>query len=219
MTLEHDKNDVYNRLIGVPDGPGNATRKRFFTWVKKGTRIFIYYKGIGIKKIVEVIDDSRNIYLVNDIVYHLIRFDGLECPLASNLSQEGKNIVDCDSLSKPFSLMGMRVGVLITRDREIFDAAAKIQQYTIVSPNVLACEIWRVVSDPNVFSDIKANVIELNKKLEENYRMFEGFFKRKGLRIMLKESVIYCGTCFLILWQEDLPISSIMFIVQKRIRS
>lgn len=57
MTLEHDKNDVYNRLIGVPDGPGNATRKRFFTWVKKGTRIFIYYKGIGIKKIVEVIDE------------------------------------------------------------------------------------------------------------------------------------------------------------------
>ena len=36
MTLEHDKNDIYNRLIGVPDGPGDATRKRFSKWIKKG---------------------------------------------------------------------------------------------------------------------------------------------------------------------------------------
>ena len=67
MTLEHDKNDIYNRLIGVPDGPGNATRRRFFTWIKKGTRIFIYYKSIGIKKIVEAVNEPyRDISIIKE---------------------------------------------------------------------------------------------------------------------------------------------------------
>jgi len=58
LTREHDQNDIYNRLIGVPDGPGGTTRNRFKRWIKKGTRIFIYYKEIkGISKIVEAISD------------------------------------------------------------------------------------------------------------------------------------------------------------------
>ena len=57
MTLEHDRNDIYDRLIGVPDGPHNATKNRFLKWVRKGTRIFVYYKGIGIAKIVEAITE------------------------------------------------------------------------------------------------------------------------------------------------------------------
>lgn len=57
MTKEHDKNDIYNRLIGVPDGFNGATKTRFFEWIKKGTRIFIYYNSIGISKIVEAVSD------------------------------------------------------------------------------------------------------------------------------------------------------------------
>ncbi len=57
MTKDHDANDIYNRLIGVPDGPNGVTRSLFFRWISKGTRIFIYYNGIGISKIVQAIDD------------------------------------------------------------------------------------------------------------------------------------------------------------------
>jgi len=129
-------------------------------------------------------DDSKNIFLVNDIVYHLIRFDEFEMPLSSYLSAEGKNIVDCDTLSKPFSLMGLRVGAMITRDQEIFNAAAKVQQYMVVSPNLLACEIWRIVSDPDAFPELKRRVIELNNSLKENLGIIDDLCKKTSLELV-----------------------------------
>jgi len=137
-----------------------------------------------LKGLAEFVDDSKNVVLVNDIVYHLIRFDGLELPLASILSDEGRNICDCEALSKPFSLMGMRVGALITRDKELFNAAAKIQQYTVVSPNTLACEIWKVASDPANFDELRKKVDELNKKLRENFEMVKRSMSRLGIKVL-----------------------------------
>ncbi len=163
---------------------------------KNSDKKIIYYTQFGfnpsgafrsksdLKKIAELVDDSKNIILINDIVYHLIRFDGLELPLASLLSDEGRNIFDCDALSKPFSLMGLRVGVLITRDKELFDAAAKIQQYSIVSPNTFACEIWNVVSDPENFRELKETVERLNKKLKENFEMTRKNLGKLGIDIV-----------------------------------
>ncbi len=51
MSKEHDLNDIYNRLIGVP----TRSKKLFFNWIKKGTRIFIYYMNYGITKIVKAV--------------------------------------------------------------------------------------------------------------------------------------------------------------------
>lgn len=160
-----DKNIVYYTQFGF--NPGGAFRSKH-----------------ELRRIVEFIDDSKNIFLVNDIVYHLIRFDKFEMPLASYLSSEGKNIVDCDTLSKPFSLMGLRVGAMITRDQEIFDAAAKVQQYMIVSPNLLACEIWKIVSDPDIFPELKRRVIHLNNSLKENLEIVINLCKKTSLELV-----------------------------------
>ncbi len=51
MSQEHDKNDIYDRLVGVPE----RAKSLFFKYVRKGSRIFIYYIGHGIAKIVEAI--------------------------------------------------------------------------------------------------------------------------------------------------------------------
>jgi len=146
--------------------------------------IGVFRSGKDLRKIVEFIDDSKNVFLINDIVYHLIRFDGLEMPLASYMSDEGRNIVDCDSLSKPFSLMGLRVGAMITRDKEIFQAAAKVQQYTIVSPNVLACEVWRIAGDPERFPELRGGIEKLNTQLRKNYEAISSFCRRANIEMI-----------------------------------
>ncbi|MCR8473489.1 MAG: pyridoxal phosphate-dependent aminotransferase [Candidatus Korarchaeota archaeon] len=160
---------------------------------RNSDKMIIYYTQLGfnpqgafrprneLKKIVEFVDDSKNVVLVNDIVYHLIRFDKFEMPLTSIMSSEGRNIFDCDALSKPFSLMGCRVGAMITRDKELFEAAAKIQQYSIVSPNVIACEIWNVVGNPENFVEIERAVKELNQKLRENFEITRKTLEKLGL--------------------------------------
>ncbi len=53
MTKEHDVGGIYDRMIGIPE----RSEKLFFNWIKKGTRIFIYYKGIGISKVVKAISN------------------------------------------------------------------------------------------------------------------------------------------------------------------
>ena len=73
---------------------------------------------------------------------------------------------------------------MITRDQEIFNAAAKVQQYMVVSPNLLACEIWRIVSDPDAFPELKRRVIELNNSLKENLGIIDDLCKKTSLELV-----------------------------------
>ncbi len=52
LTKGHDRGDIYNRLVAVPIG----AKKIAFDNIKKGTRLFIYYIGEGISKVVEALD-------------------------------------------------------------------------------------------------------------------------------------------------------------------
>jgi len=61
MTKDHDRGDIYDRLVGVPI---NA-KKIAFQNIRKGTRMFIYYIGEGISKVVEALG---NPYLDETVV-------------------------------------------------------------------------------------------------------------------------------------------------------
>lgn len=50
VTKAHDIDDIYNRLIGVPD---NATNQTNISKIVPGTRIYINYPKIGISKVVK----------------------------------------------------------------------------------------------------------------------------------------------------------------------
>lgn len=164
-----------------------------------------FRKTSDLRQIVEFIDDTKNVYLINDIVYHLIRFDSFELPLATYLSDSGDRIVDCETLSKPFSLMGLRVGAMITRDKKLFNAAAKVQQYTIVSPNIIACEIWKVVSNPDNFDELRRQILSLNKAILENFEIMERYLTKMGLRILSPKQ----GTLYILI---ETPINSEKFV-------
>ncbi len=131
-----------------------------------------YRTSKDLKEIANYIEEEKNLFLINDIAYHLVRWGSKDIPLASVLADEGAGIVDADSLSKPFGLMGVRVGALITRDEDLFKYAARIQQYTIVSPNKLAVDAWRVISSKEMLPSIKAYLDEQVKMIRENYKLF-----------------------------------------------
>ena len=54
MTEGHGKNEIYDRMIGIPDKVGN--KKLMEDNIVPGTIIYIHYVGIGMSKIVEAID-------------------------------------------------------------------------------------------------------------------------------------------------------------------
>ena len=160
-----------------------------------------------LKKIVNYVEYQKNIFLINDIAYHLIRWDKKEVPLASVLAEEGKGIVDAESLSKPFGLMGARVGALITRDKELFKFAARVQQYTIVSPTKLAVDVWRAVSSESNLPAIKEYICKMNSIIKENYEYFTKGVKGFGLDVCKEaKGTIYAfvkvGTRSSQLWKD-----------------
>lgn len=61
MTEAHDRGDIYDRLIGIPIGANKVAVDNII----EGTRVFIYYKGIGISKVVEALDVP---YIDNTVV-------------------------------------------------------------------------------------------------------------------------------------------------------
>ncbi len=142
-----------------------------------------YRDSRDLKKITNYIEEEKNIFLINDIAYHLVRWGSSDIPLASILAEDGAGIVDADSLSKPFGLMGARVGALITRDRELFKRAARIQQYMIVSPNKLAVDVWRVVSQREILPEITNYLNNLIRMIRNNYEFFVNELKELGLTV------------------------------------
>jgi len=160
-----------------------------------------------LKEIAQYIENEKNLFLINDIAYHLVRWSKREIPLASILADEGAGIADADSLSKPFGLMGARVGALITRDENLFKYATRVQQYTIVSPSKFAVDIWKVVSERENLPEVDRYVKKTSLEIKELYEYFAKEIEQLGFDYCRKAS----GTIYTfvkvpikssILWKE-----------------
>ncbi len=133
-----------------------------------------------LKELVEYVNEEKRVFLINDIVYHLIRWSGNDIPLASYFADEEAGVVDADALSKPFSLMGARVGALITRNKKLLEYAKVVQQYSTVSPSKFCVDIWRAASHPEILPRVKEYLEQLNEKIKRNKEFFEQSLKKLG---------------------------------------
>ncbi len=70
---------------------------------------------------------EHNLFLISDEVYREIVYSG-SCSTMLSIPGGEENVVVVDSVSKRFSATGSRVGVLVSRNRELMDAAMKLAQ-------------------------------------------------------------------------------------------
>ncbi len=77
---------------------------------------------------------KHDLFLISDEVYR--EFCYSDEPYLSSLELEGidRNVVMVDSVSKRYSECGIRIGMLVTRNREVHDAAMKIAQARLSPP-------------------------------------------------------------------------------------
>ena len=71
---------------------------------------------------------DHNLYLICDEVYREFVYDGEPLSSFAQLPGGEANVVVIDSVSKRFSACGARVGALISRNRELMEAANKLCQ-------------------------------------------------------------------------------------------
>ncbi len=144
-------------------------------------------KDRSLKALVDLVDDESSLYLLNDIVYHLIKHYDFGIPFASYYSNEGLRIFDIDSLSKPLGMMGFRGGLILTRDVKQLQKAKLIQQFTIVCPNNFSVAAWYEFSKN--FKDYLPTIEKLNSTLYENKLLVDKMLRRIGCKSLSKPEI------------------------------
>ena len=77
---------------------------------------------------------KHDLYLMADEVYREFCYDGTKCISVMNLKGVEQNVVMIDSVSKRYSMCGVRLGTLVSRNRRIIDAALKMGQARLCPP-------------------------------------------------------------------------------------
>ena len=79
---------------------------------------------------------KHDLFLFSDEAYREFCYDGAEHFSAMNLEGIEKNVIMVDSVSKRYSECGLRIGALISKNKEIISAALKFAQARLSPPGL-----------------------------------------------------------------------------------
>jgi aspartate aminotransferase len=92
---------------------------------------------------------DRGLYLIADEVYREFVYDGARHHSALTLPDLDDQVIVVDSVSKRYSLCGLRIGNIVTRNRELMDAFLRFGQARLCPPTVgqYACTALTEIPD------------------------------------------------------------------------
>lgn len=79
---------------------------------------------------------EKNLYLLADEVYREFVYDGNQAVSTLTLPGFEENVIVVDSLSKRYSACGIRLGCLVTRNKEVFAACMRMAQGRLSPPGL-----------------------------------------------------------------------------------
>jgi len=119
---------------------------------------------------------KHNLYLFSDEAYREFCYDG-EYVSAMHLKGIEQNVVLMDTISKRYSACGARIGALVTKNKEVYDAAIKFAQARL-SPPGLAQILGEAAIDlpDNYFDAPKAEYLSRRNLLVQRLNAMPGVF-------------------------------------------
>ena len=79
---------------------------------------------------------DNNVFMISDEVYREFVYDGRKAISALELEDVDDFAIVVDSLSKRYSACGIRLGALVTRNAEVYDAALRMAQGRLSPPGL-----------------------------------------------------------------------------------
>lgn len=132
-----------------------------------------------LKKLIEKYD----LYLFSDEVYREFCYDGNKHFSAMHLKGIENNVIMMDSVSKRYSMCGVRVGALITKNKEVITTALKFGQARLCPPSFgqWASEA-ALETGPEYFTEVYDEYIERRNFMVDALNKMEGVYcpKPKG---------------------------------------
>lgn len=121
---------------------------------------------------------KHDLYLFSDEVYREFCYDGITHYSAMMLKGLENNVILMDSVSKRYSMCGVRIGALITRNKEVIAAAMKFAQARLSPPS---------------FGQIAAEAA-LNTPVEYFKEVYDEYIKRRNFMVeaLNRMEGVYC---------------------------
>ncbi len=104
---------------------------------------------------------KHNLYLLSDEVYSDFCYDGKKHFSVLELEGADDNIIMCDSVSKRYSMCGVRIGVVATRNHKVIDAALRMGQARLCAPLLGQVAAEAALNAPQSYFDkVKSQYVE-----------------------------------------------------------
>jgi aspartate aminotransferase len=118
----------------------------------------------------------HNLYLFSDEAYREFCYDG-EYVSAMHLEGLENHVVLMDTISKRYSACGARLGALITKNKEVYDAALKFAQARLSPPGLAQIMGEAAVDLPdNYFDSPKAEYLKRRNSMVNRLNAMPGVF-------------------------------------------
>ena len=130
---------------------------------------------------------DNNLFLISDEVYREFVYDGRKAISALELEGVDDYAIIVDSLSKRYSACGIRLGSLVTRNAEVYNAALRMAQGRLSPPGLAQ---FIAVGAEALGEEYTRGIVEEYQRRRDV--LFEGLTKIPGVFLLKPEGAFYC---------------------------
>src|SRR5437868_6532627 len=130
---------------------------------------------------------DNGLFLVSDEVYREFVYDGRKAISALELDDADDFVIVVDSLSKRYSACGIRLGALVTRNAEVYDAALRMAQGRLSPPGLAQ---FIAVGAESLGDDYTRDVVAEYQRRRDV--LFDGLTAIPGVFLQKPEGAFYC---------------------------
>lgn len=117
------------------------------------------YTQAEIEALRDIVKD-HDLYLISDEVYSDFCYDNKTHYSVMHLGGVDDNVIMCDSVSKRYSMCGVRVGAIVSRNCAVMDAALRMGQARLCAPLLGQIAAAAAVDTPSsYFEQVKAEYV------------------------------------------------------------
>ena len=120
---------------------------------------------------------KHDMFLICDEVYREFCYDGAKHFSGMNLKGAEQNVIMIDSVSKRYSMCGVRLGALVTRNREVLDAALRMGQARLCPPYLAqVAAIAALDTPPSYFQEVHDEYVVRRNCIVKALNAIEGVY-------------------------------------------
>ncbi len=121
--------------------------------------------------------EKYDLYLYSDEVYREFCYDGNTHFSAMNLKGIENNVILMDSVSKRYSMCGVRIGALITKNKDVINAAMKFAQARLCPPSFGQWASEAALNTPNdYFEEVYNEYIDRRNFMVDALNKMDGVY-------------------------------------------